>query len=280
MLFSQLNIITELYFWIDQIVPKKLSTSLGGRPTLMSDSEIITLLVFNTVIVKQKTLKDIHTWALTYHLHDFPHLSTYTTFVEQCHRVSSLLSIILKELLSTNSPLCFLDSTMLPVCTHKRADDHKVAKNEANFGKNWQGWHYGFKLHASVDPFGRLCAVEFTKASVFDGSMTSKLITKSTKVAVADRSYGGQKLREQVWKEYNAFIFTPPLPSQKQKIVALWQHYLLSYRSKIECVFDYLKNHLSLVSSFPRSVRGYFLHYNRILLGYQIRCLIGSGAKK
>jgi len=49
-----------------------------------------------------------------------------------------------------------------------------------------------------------------------------------------------------------------------------WQHKLLTFRSKIESVFDYLKEHLHLVSSFPRSVMGYLLHYVRILLAYLI----------
>ena len=35
-------------------------------------------------------------------------------------------------------------------------------------------------------------------------------------------------------------------------------------------VFDYLKEHMELVSSFPRSVAGLVLHYVRILLAYQI----------
>jgi hypothetical protein len=45
---------------------------------------------------------------------------------------------------------------------------------------------------------------------------------------------------------------------------------LLHMRSKIESVFDYLKEHLHLVSSFPRSMAGFILQYVRILLAYQI----------
>lgn len=50
------------------------------------------------------------------------------------------------------SPLRLVDAPMLPVCTLAHADTHKVVKDLAQFGKNHQGWHYGFKLHASVDP--------------------------------------------------------------------------------------------------------------------------------
>lgn len=53
-----------------------------------------------------------------------------------------------------------------------------------------------------------------------------------------------------------------------------WQHWLLKTRTKIESVFDYLKEHLHLVSSFPRSVPGYFFHCLRILSGYQVLALL------
>jgi hypothetical protein len=55
--------------------------------------------------------------------------------------------------------------------------------------------------------------------------------------------------------------------------MAFWQFFFLGQRSKIEAVFDMLKEHLHLVSSFPRSVRGSLVHYVRILLGYQIMAL-------
>lgn len=68
-------------------------------------------------------------------------------------------------------------------------------------------------------------------------------------------------------------IVSPPWPKQKQKILTGWQQVLLSWRSRIGTVFDRLKEHLHLVSSFPRSIHGYLVHYVRILLGYQILAL-------
>jgi hypothetical protein len=61
-----------------------------------------------------------------------------------------------------------MDSTMLPVCKLQRADDHKVCKGLAAFGKNWQGWHFGFKLHASIDTFGRFCGLAISTANEHD----------------------------------------------------------------------------------------------------------------
>ena len=72
---------------------------------------------------------------------------------------------------------------------------------------------------------------------------------------------------------FGTFILAPPHPKQKKKLISQWQHLLLKARPKIETMFDYLKEHLYLVSSFPRSIMGYLFHYLRVLLAYQMKGL-------
>ncbi len=142
--------ITDVYCFIDDA----LATSKPihrGRPALLSTSELVTILVWNTLVVQQKTLKDLYRWIQHYHHREFPHLPKYAAFVQQCHRSIPAFLMLLRQLLTTTAPVRLMDSTMLPVCKHHRANDHKVARNIADFGKNHQGWHYGFKLHASID---------------------------------------------------------------------------------------------------------------------------------
>lgn len=280
MLFLQSDNITDLYVWVDDLLIKGSVHRDIGRPSILSDSELLTILIWNTLTMKQKTIQDLYHWVRLDHEKTFPHLPIYNNFLKHCHRLIPQAAELLQQFLSTKAPLRFIDSTMLPVCKHKRADDHKVAKSLANFGKNWQGWHYGFKLHASIDHRGNLCSLVFSEASFFDGRMTEKLLNEYTKIAVGDTSYGGREMREKLWDEKRIFLLAPPPPAHKQKIAALWQTNLLSFRSKIESVFDYLKEHLHLVTSFARSIKGYFLHYIRILLGYQIMCLLQNPAEK
>jgi hypothetical protein len=72
-----------------------------------------------------------------------------------------------------------------------------------------------------------------------------------------------------MWKTHGTYILTPAFYRQT-KLMAEWQKELLSQRSCIESTFDYLKEHLHLVTSFPRSVYGYLAHYAMVLLGYQV----------
>jgi hypothetical protein len=271
MLLLQSHHIIDVFCLIDDLLP--ISTqSRRGRPSLLSDSELVTILIWNTLTVRSKTLKDVHVWLRLYHSGDFPRIPRYAGFVRHCHRVLPQLFQTLEQLLVHTAPLRFVDSTMLPVCKYVRADRHKVAKNIARFGKNHQGWHYGFKLHASVDTNGRLCGVALTPANCHDAQMLHKVLNEHTNIAVGDGGYTARVMKRRMWERYGTLILSPPHYTQRTQLMTPWQHLLLKARTKVECAFDYLKEHLHLVSSFPRSVTGYILHYVRVLLGYQ--CLV------
>ena len=205
----------------------------------------------------------------TNHSDDF-RLPCYSKFVEHCHKALPELLWLIEQTLDSNAPLRFMDSTMLPVCRLVRADRHKVAKGIAAFGKNHQGWWYGFKLHAACNPNGKLAALMFTPANEHDAQQIPYLVNNSTCIAVGDGGYTASVMRRKMWREHGCFILSPPHPSQKKGLSAQWQLTLLHVRLKIECVFDYLKEHLSMVTSFPRSVNGYAVHYLGTLLAYQM----------
>lgn len=261
--------IIDLFCFVDDLAPPSLSVSKGGRPPALVTSEVVTILMWDILVLRQPTLKDLHTKLVMYHHKDFPRLPKYNAFLDSCHRALPMLGTILGYLMTPQEAVKILDSTMLPVCKTKRANHHKVAKNIAQFGKNHQGWWYGFKLHAAITCKGGLCSVSITPVNMHDAQMMPTLLNEYTKVAVGDSHYGARVMREHIWKTYGTIIVAPPHFTQNKKIMADWQHYLLNIRSKIESVFDYLKNHLRIVTSFPRSVNGYLLNYLKTLVGYQ-----------
>lgn len=263
------NFITDLFVMIDDLLPQE-KKPLGGRPKLMNNSEIVTALIWNCLTVRSKTIVDLHKWLILYHSNDFKHIPHYSAFERECLNIIPLLIFTIKSLLLDKTAIRFMDSTMLEVCKLQRADSHKVCKGLAAFGKNYQGWHFGFKLHASIDVKGRLCGLYFTPANIHDSRPEPYILNGYTKLAVGDGTYGGKAMNDYIFEQYGTVIITPPHPKQNKKLVTRWQQLLLSMRSKIECTFDYLKNHLGLVSSFPRSPRGYLFHWLRVILGYQV----------
>lgn len=261
--------ITKLVAVVDTFLPRTEVNPLGGRPVILHLNEVISLLLFNSIVSPQKTLKGIYVWAQTFYYRRFS-IPSYKSWVRKCHLALPDLLFMLDQLLIKNTAIRFIDSTMLQVCKLIRADRHKVAKGVAAFGKNWQGWHYGFKLHAACNTKGQLAAVYFTPANESDSQQIPNLVNNATVVAVGDGGYTASVMRRKMWREHQAYILSPPHPKQTKKVLASWQLTLLRARPRIECVFDYLKEHLLLVTSFPRSVNGYAVHYVRILLAYQL----------
>lgn len=260
--------ITTLYVIVDDYLPEP--SKKAGRPSALSDAEMITILVWCTALLRLKTIRDLYEFIQLYHRKDFPLLPDYSSFVRHCSRLNPLLVSLLRNSLQEDSRIQLVDSTMLPVCKIVRADHHKVAKSVADFGKNHQGWHYGFKLHATVNEQGQLCGFYFSPASFHDAQALPFLIRGTLRrIIVGDGGYNASVMRDKIWKESRSFVLAYPHPKQKKKLMASWQKLLLRARPKVECVFDYLKNHLNLVSSFPRSVKGYFFNYLRHLLAYQ-----------
>ena len=267
-LFSTNYDLTTLYFLTDELTKPLTPPYITGRHCLLSDGEMITILIYNALTLRQKTLKDVWKWIHKYHRGDFPRLPKYAGFVAQVNRLLPLMSDLL-GMTFVPSKLNFVDSTCLEVCRNHRADDHKVAKNVAKWGKNHQGWHFGFKMHTTINFFKQLSGILFTPADVYDAQALPKLVRDYMKMLVGDSHYGASVMRKHIWDKFKILIVAPPHYKQKTKLITWWQNMLLNLRSKIESVFDILKEHMHLVSSFPRSLTGYFSHYLRVLLGYQ-----------
>lgn len=263
----QLQDITDLYVFVDDFIEKRENF---GRPSLLSDSEMMTILIWCSHFLKMKHIKSIYEFVQKYHQKDFPKMPDYSNFVRHGQRMIPLMSKFLAETFDESAEIRFADSTMIPVCKLIRADSHKVARKLADFGKNWQGWHFGFKLHGSINAKGQLCGIHFTPASFHDAQSLPFLVKGSAKIVVGDGTYNARVMREKLWKESGVYVLAPPHPKQTTKIMTWWQKVLLEARPKIESVWDILKEHRHLVTSFPRSILGYLFHYLRILLAYQL----------
>jgi Transposase DDE domain len=256
--------IVDVFVWIDDLVvqPKKR----GQQPTL-KDSELLTILIWDGLTEPHKNLSAVYSWIRREYADCFPKLPAYQNFVAHCHRLLPTLVWLLQSVLVSDAPLRFCDSTMLPVCRLVRADRHRVAKGVAAFGKNHQGWWYGFKLHAAVNLRGQFAALCFTPANEYDAQLLERLVNQATRVVVGDSHYAASPMRKRLWKKYGIVVVAN---NRKRALMASWQYVLLTLRQKVEASFGKLKGQHFLVTSFPRSVAGYFVHYVRTLLGYQL----------
>lgn len=261
--------ITSLYVVIDDYLATAPRTARTGRPPVLRDSEVLTILIWNGLTVRQKLLKDIYAWVEREYAGEFPRLPAYQNFVAHCHRLLPRLYEVLEQSLCSAAPVRFMDSTKLDVCRLERASDHRTARSAAAFGRNRQGWWYGFKLHASIDAVGRLCQVALTPANAHDAQTMPLILNRSTDIAVGDAGYTASVMKRKIWRAYGCLVVSPPHYKQRRFLLARWQQEIYRLRPKVESMFDYLKEHMQIVTSFARSVNGYLLHYLRVLLSYQ-----------
>lgn len=268
-----------LYVTIDELVQQvSLRTASGrGRPCKLSDTELVTIVIWSMGLVGTKTWRGCYNLIANSHAKDFPNLPTYAGFVEALHRIFPLLVTILEQLLpaQTEEYLRLIDATKLPVCKNVRIDSHKVAKGIAKRGKTSQGWFYGFKLHLGVSGTGTLRSAYFTSGNVHDGKLTQKLLKNFQGIGVGDAGYLLKESSRQAFFRTQKIWLLTGVRKNMGKLMTKDEQRLLKVRQRVEGVFDYLKEHLSLVTSFARSVTGYFLHYVAVLLTYQVKQIYG-----
>mgnify|MGYP002940599963 CR=1 FL=1 len=118
-----------------------------NRPCLMSDSEVMTLLIlFHTS--RHRDLKSFYLGYVCHHMRkEFPHHLSYNRFVERQQKVGPHLLLFLQiYALGECSGISIIDSTPLASCHIKRAGSHRSMRGWAAKGKSTMGWFFGFKL--------------------------------------------------------------------------------------------------------------------------------------
>ena len=145
-----------------QCLPETTPLETRGRPRRLHPSEVTTILIAfqqsNYRTFKHFYLKHV----CVYWRAEFPHLVSYSRFVQLQKEVLTVLTFYLSTHLGTCSGISFVDSTRLRVCDNRRISSHRVFVSEAGCSKTSMGWFYGFKLHLVINEQGEILDVELT----------------------------------------------------------------------------------------------------------------------
>ena len=109
-----------------QCLPESPPIETRGRPRNLHPSEVMTFLIgFHQS--GYRTLKHFYEkHVCVYWRGEFPHLVSYTRFVQLKKEVLELLGFYLATRLGDCSGVSFVDSTRLRVCENKRIFSHRV----------------------------------------------------------------------------------------------------------------------------------------------------------
>ncbi len=230
-------------------------------------SEVMTILVFfhqsNHRTFKhyyqQKVQQELG-WA-------FPHLVSYTRFVELMDGALELLQMYLTTRYAACSGIAFADATALPVCHNLRISRHRVFAHNAARGMTSVGWFYGFKCHIIINDKGELLATQLTPANIDDRKPMLELTRNLTGKIYADRGYISQTLGDAL-QTRNLCLITKVRKNMKQKQMSDFDEALLNKRMLVETVIGLLKSQTQIQHTRHRSWTNYQVNQVAALIAY------------
>jgi Transposase DDE domain. len=235
-----------------------------GRKEIIENIDAITLGLFKQAqgIATKKSLFEIIAPACS-----------YKTFVVSINRCLELIKKVIGFLLASNRfhshIVKHVDATDLPVCSIRKAKNHKTMKELASWSKSSKGWFYGLKLHLTTDLKGKIVALRFSSANGNDRDICKKMNKDLDGIFIADAGYISSELERDFFIERKRMILITPRANMK-KIATSLDTFLQSTRMRIEDHFGNLKQFHNLTSTVCRSVTGFLVNYLSSIAAYMI----------
>ena len=268
--------IVEVYCFVDNFVKMIESKSLkspAGRKSMLTKTDYITLTIFKQEY-GLKTTKQLYEFVQEYMQKDFSPLPSYQQFNEGIKSTFSyfvMIAWLLTRLTrKKDAKYHIVDSSPLPVCNNQYRFQAKLFKGLARSGKNMNGWYWGFKLHLIINHDMEIESIKISDGSTSDiDALEGDFIDGIRGWLVGDKGYIGQKKAQELAAQGIKLITRTR--KNMRKVPALPIHnYLLSKRQAVESTFSYLKYRLSVLSSYARSVEGFFVNVFSAIVTYSL----------
>lgn len=200
----------------------------------------------------------------------FPNILSYSRFVEVKKSALMPLIFFIHCQSKTMTGIYFVDSTTINVCHVKRASSNKVFKGLANKSKSTMGWYFGFKLHILINDKGELMAYKITESTTDDRKVVPELSKGLFGKLVGDKGYISQKLFDELF-EKGLQLVTKIKKNMNNKLMPIFDKFLLRKRVVVESVIDQLKNISQIQHSRHRSIPNFMLNIIAGLAAYSLQ---------
>ena len=242
--------------WVStQCLPETTPLETRGRPRRLHPSEVTTILIAfqqsNYRTFKHFYLKHV----CVYWRAEFPHLVSYSRFVQLQKEVLTVLTFYLSTHLGTCSGISFVDSTRLRVCDN-RADfiASRLCVRSGMLRKHLWGGSMVLKLHLVINEQGEILDVELTPGNTDDRRPLPKFAEGLHGNLYADRGYISKDLREQLRAQGINWVYKVR-KNMKPLDLSVCDEVLLRKRMLIESVIRELKTQTQLEHSRHRSLK-------------------------
>ena len=237
-----------------------------GPTCSLSMSEIMTILI----LFHQsnfRTFKHFYFFIYEKYRKEFPKMPCYSRFVALQKSAFVPLFAYLYHSRGKTTGISFIDSTVIKVCHIKRCYSNRVFKGIAAKGKSTTGWFFGLKLHLIVNEKGELLSFQITSGNVSDLSPVKTLSKDIWGKLFGDRGYISSKLFEELLIQ-NLQLITKLRNNMKNKLMDIYDKFLLRKRAIIETINDQLKNISQIEHTRHRSPCNFLINLLSGLIAY------------
>ena len=174
---------------IDQNIKK----SNVGRKGILSRADYITM-----AIIKQerclRTNKDLYQLIQYCMKRDFPAMPSYQQFCEGLESSFMYLAMIGQVLAQMNQSQeedeYIVDASAMPICKSIYANQACLGQGLADYGKNLEGWFFGFKIHLIINKNMEIVSFKFSPASTSDiDALDEKMVHGLKGFLIGDKEY-------------------------------------------------------------------------------------------
>lgn len=270
---SIIHQMTEIYCFVDDYL--RTDPTLGHwrrsphAAPRFTDAEVITLALLQGPL-GVASLKKCYQMVASNWAEAFPHLPSYTQWMNRLHRLTRQVGALLEATCGHSSEearLYLMDSKPIPLSHAVRHGRVRLLREDgACFGKTSKGWFFGFKLHAVRHIKGRLMNLILTPAN-WDDRDPALALSDGTDggVTIADLGYSGPACAASLEQSETLLVTRADAPEKK---------FLLSQvRQGVERMFSQWW-HQFIDRVFSRSWNGLWttiklkvLHYNLVHAG-------------
>jgi hypothetical protein len=213
-----------------------------NRARELALSEIMTILILFHQS-HYRTFKAFYTEHVCAELQsEFPHLVSYTRFVEFFPSALVPLCVYLHTCLGACTGVSFVDSTKLAVCHNRRIRQHRVFRGLAERGKTSVDWFFGFKLHLVFNDHGEVLTFMLTPGNVDDRAPVPTFAARLFGKLFGDKGYLSQPLLKQLKSVFGIELITPRRKNMKKVELPLLDKLYVRKRAIVETIIDQLKN--------------------------------------
>ena len=194
-----------------------------GRPTLLSDPEVITLAIL-AQWPRFRSERDFCRFARVYLRSYFPNLLSQSQLNRRVRalepKIRALQWALCQELADPSAAYRVLDTTLIPAIVRVRASRKRLFAGQATFGRSASKteWVYGFKVTLVVDPKGVVTTFGIAPASSEERPIGEALIAGDRYEAyLADKGFTSLRWERRWLEDYGALVAATPKDNSRRR---------------------------------------------------------------